>query len=143
MQISQDLRDVLEQGYSAGGEPELAQQLAKGLRIKGKLNHLLKIVQDDLNEIWRALIVSGFYGYANCVQFPNEPLKYAIHSLMTNEPMTLVLKPARDSTLSATFRDANVARKYLANRLNTLSVRLQYGGESEYFLISASNTSNI
>ncbi len=143
MQISQDLRDVLVQGYSAGGEPELAQQLANSLRIKDKLNQLLKTVQDDLSEIWRVLTVSGFYGYANYALLPNEPLKYAINSLIKNEPMTLALKPAKDSTLSATFRDANMMRKYLKNKLNAISVRLQYGGESEYFLVSASDTSNI
>ena len=148
MTISKELRLVLEQGYSAGGEPELAQQLAKALRIKGKLNQLLKIVQDDLNEIWLSLICNSYVGIAEYQLFPNEPLKYAIHSLMTNEPMTLILRNGfimgiQDRDISGVFRDANKARKYLKNKLNAISVRLQYGGESEYFLISASNTSNI
>jgi len=148
MTISKELRLVLEQGYSAGGEPELAQQLAKGLRIKGKLNELLKIVQDDLNEIWLSLILASSISTSEYKLFPNEPVTYAIHSLLTNEPMVLILQNpialgVRDRDISRIFNEANSARKYLKNKLNAISVRLQYGGESEYFLISTSNTSNI
>ena len=148
MQISQDLLAVLEQGYSADGEPELAQQLAKGLRIKGKLNQLLKVVQDDLNEIWLSLILASSISESEYQLFPNEPIKYAIQSLLTNEPMVLILRNPiamgiRDTDISRIFKEAKSARKYLKNKLNALSVRIQYGGESEYFLVEASSTSNL
>jgi len=148
MTISKELLLVLEQGYSAGGEPELAQQLAKALRIKGKLNALLKIIEDDLIQIWLALEVSsgdGISGKSEYKMYPDEPLKYAINCLMTNEPMVLKLKASclqRDG-ISAMFKVANRARKFLAKKLNALSVRIQYGGESEYFLVEASNISNL
>ena len=150
MTISKELQLVLEQGYSAGGEPELAQQLAKALRIKGKLNALLKIVEDDLTQIWIALSVSssdGISGKSEYKMYPDEPLKYAINCLMTNQPMVLILRNyiilgVQDRDISGIFKVANGARKFLAKKLNALSVRIQYGGESEYFLVEASNTSN-
>ena len=146
MQISQDLLAVLEQGYSAGGEPELAQQLAKGLRIKGKLNALLKIVRSDLSKIWNNIIFA--YDENEYQAFTNEALKSAIHFLLTNQPIILVMSDhlfisINGRRIRGIFTGANEARNRLKNKLNELSVRLQYGGESEYFLISASNTSNI
>jgi len=56
MQISQDLLNVLEQGYSAGGEPELARQLAIG-------NDLISEYVIFRRSVWREWgeIVSELY----------------------------------------------------------------------------------
>jgi len=151
MTISKELQLVLEQGYSAGGEPELAEQLAKALRIKGKLNRLLKIVQNDLNTIWNNIALA--YNTIDCQAFACEALKCAINSLLKNQPMILVVNnhlilSIESASIKGIFPQNNVALSCLKNKLKTLSVRIEYGGteyggESECFLVEASNTSNI
>jgi hypothetical protein len=129
MTISKELLLVLEQGYSAGGEPELAQQLAKALRIKGKLNTLLKIVQDDLNTIWNNIALA--YNTIDCQVFTCEALKCAINSLLKNQPMILVVSnnlklSIGSASIKGIFPQNKVALNRLKNKLNALSVRIQY-----------------
>jgi len=156
--MTDQIKSLLNIGYSAGGDAELARQLAKGMRIKGKYVAFIETIKADCLEIWRALCCNSYYrnlcickvgdiwlGKGNPL-IEAEPMGYIIDCIVNNKPVLFHLQPASihyEMAYSTVFNVAKKTSKALKNRLKTFSLQLQYFSESEYFLISASNTSNI
>jgi hypothetical protein len=130
----ENIKNLLLIGWCAGGDPETAFLVAKANRCKGKIVAIIKAIKQDLVNIWHWVVAAPFIFAFDYAQYPNEPLKYAVNSLLQGTPMVCTLRAL--SGIDEACEIAQDMQRDLTGVLSFVSLKIEYAYKGEHFLIT-------